>query len=163
MVAAANKHATMTITSTEDTLQGFEKLKHMVNTCPVLYFINNTYKIVLYTDASGYAHGAYLCQIKPATETSAGADQVPKWNIQRRANKMVHYRKGSVRDILGAKEAGRLTRRDIAFTIKTDHRNLLYMNNHGSRKVLQWKLDIQSNDILQRNDRARPRSSQNTG
>ena len=24
-----------------------------------------------------------------------------------------------------------------------DHRNLLYMNNHGSRKVLQWKLDIQ--------------------
>ena len=31
----------------------------------------------------------------------------------------------------------------IAFTIETDHRNLLYMNNHGSVKVLQWKLDIQ--------------------
>ena len=33
----------------------------------------------------------------------------------------------------------------IRFTIRTDHRNLLYLNNHGSRKVLQWKLDIQKN------------------
>ena len=31
----------------------------------------------------------------------------------------------------------------IPFTIRTDHRNLLFLNNHGSRKVLQWKLDIQ--------------------
>ena len=36
----------------------------------------------------------------------------------------------------------------IAFTIRTDYRNLLYMNNHGSRKVLQWKLDIQHYDAI---------------
>ncbi len=34
----------------------------------------------------------------------------------------------------------------VHFTIRTDHRNLLFMNNHGSRKVLQWKLDIQHYD-----------------
>jgi len=28
----------------------------------------------------------------------------------------------------------------------TDHRNLLCLNNHGSRKVLKWKLDIQHYD-----------------
>ena len=31
----------------------------------------------------------------------------------------------------------------IPFTIRTDHRNLLFMNQQGSCKVLQWKLDIQ--------------------
>ena len=33
----------------------------------------------------------------------------------------------------------------IRFTIRTDHRNL---NNHGSRTVLQWKLDIQYHDAV---------------
>ena len=60
MVAAANKHSTKTITWTEDAPQGFEQLKHMVNTCPKLYFMNNMHKIVLYSDASDYAHGALL-------------------------------------------------------------------------------------------------------
>ena len=36
----------------------------------------------------------------------------------------------------------------VRFTIRTDHRNLLYLNNHGSRKVLQWKLDIQHYDAI---------------
>ena len=33
--------------------------------------------------------------------------------------------------------------RDVKFTIKTDHRNLLYLNNEASPKVLRWKWDIQ--------------------
>ena len=45
---------------------------------------------------------------------------------------------GTLDDLLGG----------ISFTIRTDHRNLLYMNNHGSRKVLQWKLDIQHYDAI---------------
>ena len=32
------------------------------------------------------------------------------------------------------------------FTIRTDHRNLLFMNNLGSRKVLQWKSNTQHYD-----------------
>ena len=45
----------------------------------------------------------------------------------------IYWALGKLDDLLGG----------IAFTIRTDHRNLLYMNKHGSRKVLQWKLDIQ--------------------
>ena len=70
MVAAANKQSTKTITWTDVAPNGFETLKTMVNACPKLYFINSTYKIILYTDASDYAHGVYLCQIRLATETS---------------------------------------------------------------------------------------------
>ena len=38
------------------------KLKAVVNSCLKLYFINNAYKVVLYTDASDYVHRVYLCQ-----------------------------------------------------------------------------------------------------
>ena len=92
----------------EEALLGFEQLKNMVKTYHKLYFINSTYKIVPYTDASDYAHGTYSCQIKPAIDTY----QIPLRTIQWRANKIVHYGEGSLRDILGAQEARRLTRRD---------------------------------------------------
>ena len=48
----------------------------------------------------------------------------------------IYWALGKLDDLLGG----------IAFTIRTDHRNLLYMNNHSSRKFLQWKLDIQHYD-----------------
>ena len=70
MVAAENKHSTKFITWTDDAIHGFEQLNDMMNAFPNLYFVNSTFKILLYTDASDYAHGAYLCQIRPATETS---------------------------------------------------------------------------------------------
>ena len=39
--------------------------------------------------------------------------------------------------------------RDVQFTLRTDHRNLLYLNDSGaSDKVLRWKLDIQQFDFL---------------
>ena len=117
----------------------------MVNACPKLYFINNAYKVVLYTDASDYAHGAYLCQIAPYGEGeevreepirflsgSFSGAQV-RWSTIEKEAYAIYWALGKMDDLLGG----------IAFTIKTDHRNLLYMNKHGSRKVLQWKPDIQ--------------------
>ena len=35
---------------------------------------------------------------------------------------------------------------EVRVTICTDYRQLLSMNNHDSRKVLQWKLDVQHYD-----------------
>ena len=49
--------------------------------------------------------------------------------------------------ILIRQDGGKLRQANLVltscvFTIRTDHRSLLYQNIHGSRKVLQWKLDI---------------------
>ena len=41
----------------------FIALKSLVNQCPKLYFINPELPIILYTDASDYAHVAYLSQV----------------------------------------------------------------------------------------------------
>ena len=36
----------------------------------------------------------------------------------------------------------------VCFTIRTVHRNLLYVNNHESQNVLQWNLDVQHYDAV---------------
>ena len=41
-----------------------------MNQCPKLYFLNQDLPIILYTDASDYAHGAYLCQVQTQTDGS---------------------------------------------------------------------------------------------
>ena len=33
--------------------------------------------------------------------------------------------------------------RDVKFQLRTDHRNLLYLNQYASSKVLRWKWDVQ--------------------
>jgi hypothetical protein len=37
--------------------------------------------------------------------------------------------------------------RDVHFTLKTDHRNLTYINSEGSPKVYRWKLRLQEFDF----------------
>lgn len=32
--------------------------------------------------------------------------------------------------------------RDVYFTIQTDHKNFIYLNTEGSKKVIRWKHDI---------------------
>jgi len=49
---------------TPDDHIAFEKLKALVNHCPKLYFIDYNLPVILYTNASDYAHGAHLCQIR---------------------------------------------------------------------------------------------------
>jgi hypothetical protein len=53
---------------------------------------------------------------------------------------MVHYRKKAYAIYLAL-----LTMRDllegVKFTVKTHHSNLTYLNNAGSKKVLNWTLE----------------------
>jgi hypothetical protein len=37
--------------------------------------------------------------------------------------------------------------RDLKFTLRTDHKNLTYINNHASEKVMRWKLELQQYDF----------------
>ena len=46
-------------------------LKSLVIQCPKLYFLDPALPIILYTDASDYAHGAYLCQVQAQPDGSS--------------------------------------------------------------------------------------------
>ena len=134
-------------------LYGLKKLnnlllkKEMINACPILYFINVEAKIILCTDASDYAFGAYLFQIVPEgtilvdqpirfmSKSFTGA-QI-RWSTIEKEACVIYFALRSMDHILGGKH----------FTIRTDHNNLIFLNNAGSKKVLNWKLSIQHLDF----------------
>jgi len=98
--------------------------------------------IVVYTDASNYAHEAYLCQERVhgvTTEESirflGGTFHCPqtRWSTIEMEAYAIYWALLRLDDLIEG----------IPFTIRTHHRNLLFMNQHGSRKGLHWKLDIQ--------------------
>ena len=101
----------------------------------------------MYTDASDYAHGAYLCQLRPLPNEGVVEEPIrflggifhgpqTRWSTIEKVAYAIYLALLRLDDLVGG----------VHFTIRTDHRNLLFMNNHGSRKVLQWKLDIQHYD-----------------
>ena len=70
MVSVANQQKSKKIVWTEQANGDFITLKLLVNQCPKLYFLDLELPIILYTDASDYAHGAYLCQVQTQTDGS---------------------------------------------------------------------------------------------
>ena len=146
MVTEATKHLHKVLVWTEAGSSAFQRLKDLVNNCPKLYFPDYALPIVLYTDASDYAHGAYLCQLRTVDGVEieepirflGGTFHGPqvRWSTIEKEAYAIHFALRKLDDLIGG----------VHFTIRTDHRNLLFMNNHGSRKVLQWKLDIQHYD-----------------
>ena len=83
-----------------------------------------------------YAHGAYLCQLQQKDNgttvelpiwflsgTFSGA-QI-RWSTIEKEAFAIYWALKKLDDLVG-----------VSFTIRKGHGNLLYLNNHGSRKVL---------------------------
>ena len=123
----------------EDALVAFEKLKESINQCPTLSFINDTAPIILNTDASDYAIGAYLYQVidgkeVPVAFMSRALDEREcGWCTAEKECYAIYYALVKFEYLL----------RDTHFIIRTDHKNLTYLNDSVNRKVNNWKLKIQ--------------------
>ena len=115
MVSTASKMITWTTAGRT----AFKTLKDLVNECPKLFFIKKEYKILLYTDASDYAHGVYLCQVIPAAEGIAEYEEPirflsgsfhgaqTRWSTIEKEAFEIYWALGKLDDLLGG----------IAFTI----------------------------------------------
>jgi hypothetical protein len=132
---------------TEPLRQDFQSVKDMVNTLPKLYFINDIDPVIVYTDASDYGIGAYICQMVRSEDDSIHERPIAfmskslstdekKWTTIEKECYAIYQTFRKFEYLL----------RDIKFTLKTDHANLLYMNVPPSTKVLRWKLAIQEFD-----------------
>ena len=53
-----------------------ERLKALANNCPKLYFIDCQLPVIIYTDASDYAHEAYLCQLRIGPDCTTIEDPI---------------------------------------------------------------------------------------
>ncbi len=129
---------------TKEGQDAFYLIKEEINKCPTLFFMEEHSEVFLYTDASDYGIGAYLFQ--------KGADGVEKptafiskslikeqlgWSVPEKEAYAIYYALTELSYLI----------RDIHFTLKTDHKNLIYINTEGSPKVKRWKLQIQEFDF----------------
>jgi transposase InsO family protein len=122
----------------------FDVLKNAVWNCPRLYFWQPHLPVNLHTDACDTGIGAYLFQVDEKgnelpigflSRALKGAEL--NWSTFEQEGYAIHQALKKFEYLL----------RDVKFTLRTDHRNLLYMNMKASDKVLRWKLDIQQFDF----------------
>ena len=126
---------------TEEGKLQFIELQQAIWNLPTLFFVDtiNDSPIYLHTDACDYGIGAYLFQVVDGKERPIGFfskalhNAELNWSTFEKEAYAIHQALKKFEYLL----------RDVKFTIRTDHRNLLYLNLDASRKVLNWKLDIQ--------------------
>ena len=121
----------------------FTTLKERVNECPKLFFMDDTSPIHLYTDASNIGMGAYLCQERDGKEYPIGFMSFAFNDTQRRW----HTVEQEAYAIVKALEKWEYLLRDVHFTLHTDHENLTYIRDTGSKKVMSWNVQISEYDF----------------
>jgi hypothetical protein len=128
---------------TDQRRQQFQRVKQIVNEMQELFFLNDTDPVRIYTDASDYAIGGYVCQVVEDKERPVGfmsktlTTQQRKWTTTERECYAIYMTLRKFEYLV----------RDIPFEMYTDHENLVYLNNPPSNKVLRWKLAIQEYDF----------------
>ena len=124
---------------TDTTLHAFELVKAAINACPHLYFLQDDLPIYLHTDASDYGVGAYLYQMKGDTElpiaflSKTFSAEQKRWSVPDKECYAIIYAFKKFENYI----------RDGFFVLRTDDKNLTYVDLENSGKVRRWKLLMQ--------------------
>jgi hypothetical protein len=123
-----------------ETDSAWENIKLAIHACPKLFFMDSTSEAHLYTDASDYGIGAYLCQMKDGKEVPVAfisktltQSQREKWSTPQKEAYAIYYALCKLEHLLLDRE----------FIIHTDHKNLTYVNDSVNAMVVRWKLYLQ--------------------
>ena len=121
------------------TLNAFSTIKDAINACPKLHYLDDISPVYLQTDASDYGVGAYLFQVVDGIEhpiiflSKTFKSEQKRWSA---ADKECYA------IVWAFKELEHLLR-DRYFILRTDHKNLTYLNLENSGKIRRWKLLVQ--------------------
>ena len=116
----------------------FYQVQESVNKAPPLYFIDYNAPVYLHTDASDFGIGAHLFQLKDGKElpiaflSKALNPTEIKWSVTEKECYAIFFALVKYEYLL----------RDIKFTLRTDHRNLTFLNESFQQKVKRWKIAI---------------------
>ena len=117
----------------------FKDVQQAINECTMLFFMDTTSPVHLYTDASDIGIGGYLCQVKDEVEypiafySKSLTKEEKKWGTPALEGYAI-FRAFQHFDYL---------LRDIHTSVHTDHLNLIYIKDSGEGKVIRWKLALQ--------------------
>jgi hypothetical protein len=123
--------------------KAWDQIREDIRDCQQLFFLDPNAPVFLHTDASDYGIGAYLFQIVDGIEqpiafmSKALSDAESRWNTTEKECYAFVYAFKKFEHLI----------RDIHFTLRTDHRNLTYINESISPKVRRWKLLVQEYDF----------------
>jgi len=137
------KEHTGNIEWTTETNKAFEEIKRAVNNCPKLFFFDEHSPVHLYTDASDYGIGGYLCQIVDGEErpiafySKSLTKEERKWGTPCLEGYAIYKAFHHFHYLL----------RDAQTTVHTDHANLIYIRDTVESKVIRWKLELQEYDF----------------
>ena len=123
--------------------RSFFAVRDAVGNCPALFFVNEHASIVVMTDASDFGIGAYIYQLVDGKEypiifmsqSLHGAEL--NWSTVEKEAFAIFRTLTKFNHLL----------RDNKFLLRTDHKNLTYINLGGSQKVRRWKLALQEFDF----------------
>jgi hypothetical protein len=128
---------------TEECDAAFRLICEAVAKCQKLFFMDNDAPVFLHTDASDYCVGAYLFQVMNEQEqpirflSQALSGNMLRWDTFDKEGYAIFYAFQQLDYLL----------RDRFFTLRTDHRNLTYVNKAGSNRVYRWKCAFQEFDF----------------
>jgi len=128
---------------TPEGIQAFEAIKKAVWELPTLFFADNDAPIFLQTDASDYGIAGYIYQMIDGKEVIIG---MFSRSLRGAETRWSTFEKECFAIYMSMRKFYYLLA-DRKFIVKTDHRNLLFLNNEASPKVINWKMDIQMLDF----------------
>jgi hypothetical protein len=129
---------------TEEADLAFTTLRQSIHECPLLWFIDDTSPIILYTDASDYGIGAYLCQVVDGQERPIGflskalLREQSRWDTGQKEGYAIFFALSKWEYLL----------RDRKFLVRTDHDNLTMLKQEQGhlKKVQRWFTVFQAYD-----------------
>ena len=126
----ADYHKTRKIQWTTEALKAYEDIKLQVSKCTIMYFMNDTAPITLHTDVSDYGVGGYLFQTVGGVNQPTSAQL--RWSVIRKEAYGIYYSCMHLESLLI----------DRPFTIRTDHRNLLFIKQSSNRLIVRWYMAL---------------------
>jgi hypothetical protein len=126
----SNYCKTKKVTWTVEALHAFQEIKKEILKCTTIHFLNDNDPIFLHTDASDYGIGGYLFQLidgkeVPIAFVSKSFTLVQlRWAVIQKEAFPINY--------------CCILLRDRTFTIRTDHRNLLFIHENSNPMIVRW-------------------------
>lgn len=123
--------------------QHFYEAQEMISNCPKLFFVDGNATIVVMTDASDYGVGAYIYQLIDGKEypivffSKALHGAELNWATIEKEAFAIFLTLTKFHHLL----------RDTKFLLRTDHKNLTYINAGGSQKIRRWGIAVQDFDF----------------
>jgi hypothetical protein len=135
MITPYDKRSKKELIWTPELINAYDYLVQKVKECPTIFFMDQVSPVFLHTDACDVGIGAYLFQLKEGKEypisflSKALSGPQLNWSTYDKEAYGIYYAIFKLQYLI----------RDIKFTVRTDHKNLVHIGEGGTQKVARWR------------------------